>query len=424
ISNLVAGNRIATVTEADGTTADINETITDISGTLTTGNEIGVYEKEDGTTVSIQETITSIVDNNDGNVTLVNEAGASLTIAKSDITANPDGTYTFTNNDGSDVVIDTNGLVISNLVAGNRIATVTEADGTTADINETITDISGTFTTGNEIGVYEKEDGTTVSIQETITSIVDNNDGNVTLVNEAGASVTIAKSDITANPDGTYTFTNNDGSDVVIDTNGLVISNLVAGNRIATVTEADGTTADINETITSIVDNNDGNVTLVNEAGASVTIAKSDITANPDGTYTFTNNDGSDVIIDTNGLVISNLVAGNRIATVTEADGTTADINETITDISGTLTTGNEIGVYEKEDGTTVSIQETITSIVDNNDGNVTLVNEAGASVTIAKSDITANPDGTYTFTNNDGSDVVIDTNGLVISNLVAGNRI
>ncbi|WP_405383414.1 beta strand repeat-containing protein [Maribacter sp. LLG6340-A2] len=424
ISNLVAGNRIATVTEADGTTADINETITDISGTLTTGNEIGVYEKEDGTTVSIQETITSIVDNNDGNVTLVNEAGASITIAKSDITANPDGTYTFTNNDGSDVTIDTNGLVISNLVAGNRIATVTEADGTTADINETITDISGTLTSGNEIGVYEKEDGTTVSIQETITSIVDNNDGNVTLVNEAGASVTIAKSDITANPDGTYTFTNNDGSDVIIDTNGLVISNLVAGNRIATVTEADGTTADINETITSIVDNNDGNVTLVNEAGASVTIAKSDITANPDGTYTFTNNDGSDVTIDTNGLVISNLVAGNRIATVTEADGTTADINETITDISGTLTSGNEIGVYEKEDGTTVSIQETITSIVDNNDGNVTLVNEAGASVTIAKSDITANPDGTYTFTNNDGSDVTIDTNGLVISNLVAGNRI
>ncbi|SEM24431.1 hypothetical protein SAMN04488008_1131, partial [Maribacter orientalis] len=187
------------------------ETQTTLSGVSPTGNAIGVYENENGDLVTINETITSIVDNNDGNVTLVNEAGASVTISKSDITANPDGTYTFTNNDGSDVTIDTNGLVISNLVAGNRIATLTEADGTISDINETITDITGTSTTGNEIGVYEKEDGTTVSIQETITSIVDNNDGNVTLVNEAGASVTISKSDITANPDGTYTFTNNDG---------------------------------------------------------------------------------------------------------------------------------------------------------------------------------------------------------------------
>ncbi|WP_339841520.1 hypothetical protein, partial [uncultured Maribacter sp.] len=415
------------LTLENGGTSSVNlpiETQTTLSGVSATGNAIGVYENENGDLVTINETITSIVDNNDGNVTLVNEAGASVTISKSDITANPDGTYTFTNNDGSDVTIDTNGLVISNLVVGNRIATLTEADGTISDINETIT------------------------------SIIDNNDGNVTLVNETGASVTISKSDITANPDGTYTFTNNDGSDVTIDTNGLVISNLVAGNRIATLTEADGTISNINETITditgtsttgneiglyekedgttisiqetitSIVDNNDGNVTLINEAGASVTISKSDITANPDGTYTFTNNDGSDVTIDTNGLVISNLVAGNRIATLTEADGTISNINETITDITGTSTTGNEIGLYEKEDGTTISIQETITSIVDNNDGNVTLVNEVGASVIISKSDITANPDGTYTFTNNDGSDVTIDTNGLVISNLVAGNRI
>ncbi|WP_339657568.1 hypothetical protein, partial [uncultured Maribacter sp.] len=243
-----------------------SEVITTMSGTLATGNTIGVYENENADLVVINETITSIVDNNDGNVTLVNEAGASVTISKSDITANPDGTYTFTNNDGSDVTIDTNGLVISNLVAGNRIATLTEADGTVSDINETITDITGTSTTGNEIGLYEKEDGTTVSIQETIISIVDNNDGNVTLVNEAGASVTISKSDITANLDGTYTFTNNDGSDVTIDTNGLVISNLVAGNRIATLTEADGTISDINETVTTLSDaNSDGIFDFVSE---------------------------------------------------------------------------------------------------------------------------------------------------------------
>ncbi|WP_209406507.1 hypothetical protein, partial [Pseudozobellia sp. WGM2] len=88
--------------------------------------------------------------------------------------------------DGSNVTIDTNGMSISNVVAGSRIATVTEADGSTTDINETVTDITGTSNSGNEIGLYRKEDGSTVSIQESIVRIEDTGDGNVTLVNEEG----------------------------------------------------------------------------------------------------------------------------------------------------------------------------------------------------------------------------------------------
>ncbi|MEH6621101.1 hypothetical protein, partial [Maribacter arcticus] len=145
----------------------------------------------------------ALVDNLDGTYTFTNAAGVPTTITDTSISTmldNGDGTYTYTDEAGNVSTINTNGIAVSNLVAGNRIATLTEADGTISDINETITDITGTSTIGNEIGLYEKEDGTTVSIQETITSIVDNNDGNVTLVNEAGASVTISKSDITANP--------------------------------------------------------------------------------------------------------------------------------------------------------------------------------------------------------------------------------
>ncbi|MBC6999595.1 hypothetical protein BIZ36_13910, partial [Cytophaga sp. FL35] len=367
------------------------ETITTLSNTLPIGNAIGEYENENGDVVIINETITTISDTGDGNVTFTNEEGNSITVAKSDITDLGGGLYQFTNGDGTDVTIDTNGMSISNVIVGNRIATVTKADGTTTDIDETIT------------------------------SITDNGDGNVTLVNEAGNSITVAKSDIIDLGGGLYQFTNGDGTDVTIDTNGMSISNVIAGNRIATVTEADGTTTDVNETITditgtsnsgneigvyqkedgttvsiqesivNITDNGDGNVTLVNEAGNSITVAKSDITDLGGGLYQFTNGDGTDVTIDTNGMSISNVIAGNRIATVTEADGTTTDIDETIT------------------------------SITDNGDGNVTFTNEAGNSITVAKSDITDLGGGLYQFTNGDGTDVTIDTNGMSISNVIAG---
>ena len=185
------------------------ETVTTFSSTVPFGNNIGVYENENGDVVTVNESITSISDNGDGNVTLVNEAGNSITVAKSDITDLGGGLYQFTNGDGTDVTIDTNGMSISNVIAGNRIATVTEADGTTTDVNETITDITGTSNSGNEIGVYQKEDGTTVSIQESIVNITDNSDGNVTLVNEAGNSITVAKSDITDLGGGLYQFTLN-----------------------------------------------------------------------------------------------------------------------------------------------------------------------------------------------------------------------
>ncbi|MBU2973755.1 collagen-like protein, partial [Zobellia sp. B3R18] len=430
------------------------ETITTLTATAATGNAIGVYENENGDLVTINETITDISDEGDGNVTFTNELGAQVTVSKSDITDLGGGLYEFTNGDGTNVTIDTNGMSIGNIVPGNRIATVTEADGSTTDINETITDITGTSTNGNEIGVYQKEDGTTVSIQESIVRIEDNNDGNITLVDEEGNTVTVSKSDITDLGGGLYRFTNGDGTDVDINTNGIDITNVIAGNLIATVTEADGTVTEIDETITDITgtstsgneigvyqkedgttvsiqesivrieDNNDGNITLVDEEGNTVTVSKSDITDLGGGLYRFTNGDGTDVDINTNGIDITNVIAGNLIATVTEADGTITEIDETVTDITGTSTNGNEIGVYRKEDGTTVSIQESIVRIEDNNDGNITLVDEEGNTVTVSKSDIADLGGGLYRFTNGDGTDVDINTNGIAITDVIAGNLI
>ncbi|WP_445385593.1 beta strand repeat-containing protein [Robiginitalea sp. IMCC44478] len=271
------------------------------------------------------------------------------------LTDNGDGTYDFTDPDGNVQQINTNNLTVTDLVTGNVIATLSLADGTSFTINETVT------------------------------SLTDNGDGFVTYTTEAGTTETVAKAAITDNLDGTYTFTRNDGADVTITTNGLTITDTVAGNLIATLTQADGTTATINETITSLTDNADGFVTFTKEDGTTETVAKAAITDNLDGTYTFTRNDGADVTITTNGLTITDTVAGNLIATLTQADGTTATINETIT------------------------------SLTDNADGFVTFTKEDGTSETVAKAAITDNLDGTYTFTRNDGADVTLDLNALAL---------
>uniref|UniRef100_UPI0011EE6FC8 beta strand repeat-containing protein n=1 Tax=Pareuzebyella sediminis TaxID=2607998 RepID=UPI0011EE6FC8 len=350
------------------------ETLTTMTGVAPVGNAIGIYENENGDLVTINETITSMTDNGDGNVTLVNEAGATMTVAKSDITANPDGTYTFTNNDGTDVTIDTNGIEITNVIPGNRIATVTEADGTTVDIDETVTDITGTSVTGNEIGVYQKEDGTTVSIQETITSMTDNGDGNVTLVNEAGATMTVAKSDITANPDGTYTFTNNDGTDVTIDTNGIEITNVIPGNRIATVTEADGTTVDIDETITTLSTLDGVNFTYTSEDGTPTVF---------DGTD---DQDASEVNL-TNPIDVD----GDTIdeSTVEEAIADLANNSSDNQDLTGATLSGlNELQI-DIEDGNSAtvdlsSLSETVTA----GTGAVTVTDDGNGNYTVNSTDL------------------------------------
>ncbi|MEZ2415934.1 beta strand repeat-containing protein, partial [Muriicola sp. E247] len=358
---------------------------------------------------------------------------------------NGDGTYSFSDSMGNIQLITTNGLTITNTVAGNLIATVTLSDGSSTNINETITSLTdtgdgfityttedgtqetvaksdmadngdGTYTftnndgtdvilntngltitntvPGNLIATLTLADGSSTSVNETITALTDNGDGLITFTKENGGQDTVAKSDITDNLDGTYTFTNNDGSDVILSTNGLTVTNTIAGNLIATLTLADGSSTNINETVTSIIDNSDGFVTFIKEDGTQDTVAKADITDNLDGTYTFTNNDGVDVTITTNGLVVTNTVAGNLIATLTQADGSNTDINETIT------------------------------ALVDNGDGFVTFTKEDGTQDTVAKADITDNTDGTYTFTNNDGVDVILDFNAaaLPFDNTILGN--
>ncbi|PQJ32950.1 hypothetical protein BST92_13915 [Nonlabens arenilitoris] len=652
------------------------------------------YTDEDGVTTQLDftalvqnlETITTLVDNTDGTFTYTNEAGTPVTIdtnaaetlttlvlnaddtnldytdedgvtTQLDFTAlvqnletittlvdNTDGTFTYTNEAGTPVTIDTNAaetLTALVLNADDTNLDYTDEDGVTTQLDfttlvqnlETITTLvdntDGTFTYTNEAGTpvtidtnaaetlttlvlnaddtnldYTDEDGVTTQLDftalvqnlETLTTLVDNTDGTFTYTNEAGTPVTIdtnaaetlttlvlnaddtnldytdedgvtTQLDFTTlvqnletittlvdNTDGTFTYTNEAGTPVTIDTNAAeTLTTLVlnADDTNLDYTDEDGVTTQLDftdlvqnlETITTLVDNTDGTFTYTNEAGTPVTIdtnaaetlttlvlnaddtnldytdedgvtTQLDFTAlvqnletittlvdNTDGTFTYTNEAGTPVTIDTNAAeTLTTLVlnADDTNLDYTDEDGVTTQLDftdlvqnlETITTLvdntDGTFTYTNEAGTpvtidtnaaetlttlvlnaddtnldYTDEDGVTTQLDftdlvqnlETITTLVDNTDGTFTYTNEAGTPVTIdtnaaetlttlvlnaddtnldytdedgvtTQLDFTAlvqnletittlvdNTDGTFTYTNETGTPVTIDTN-------------
>ncbi|MEP6429616.1 MAG: hypothetical protein ABJ033_02395 [Nonlabens ulvanivorans] len=374
---------------------------------------------------------------------------------------NNDGTYTFTNDNGGIVSIDTNAIANPYNNATSGLAAM--------NIQDAIDELSGLASN---------------------VSLIDNADGTYTFTDAAGNTVTIADTSISTlidNTDGTYTYTDELGNQTIIDTSfieSLTSLGLNASQTGLEYTDEDGviTTLDLTtvvqnlETITTLVDNTDGTFTYTNEAGTPVTIdtnaaetlttlvlnaddtnldytdedgvtTQLDFTAlvqnletittlvdNTDGTFTYTNEAGTPVTIDTN-------AAETLTTLVLNADDTNLD--------------------YTDEDGVTTQLDftalvqnlETITTLVDNTDGTFTYTNEAGTPVTIdtnaaetlttlvlnaddtnldytdedgvtTQLDFTSlvqnletittlvdNTDGTFTYTNEAGTPVTIDTN-------------
>ncbi|MBF4982797.1 hypothetical protein FNJ87_00060, partial [Nonlabens mediterrranea] len=628
------------VDNADGTFTYTNEAGTPViidtnaAETLTTlvlnADDTNLdYTDENGVTTQLDftalvqnlETITTLVDNADGTFTYTNEAGTPVTIdtnaaetlttlvlnaddtnldytdengvtTQLDFTAlvqnletittlvdNADGTFTYTNEAGTPVIIDTNAAeTLTTLVlnADDTNLDYTDENGVTTQLDftalvqnlETITTLvdnaDGTFTYTNEAGTpvtidtnaaetlttlvlnaddtnldYTDEDGVTTQLDfttlvqnlETITTLVDNTDGTFTYTNEAGTPVTIdtnaaetlttlvlnaddtnldytdedgvtTQLDFTAlvqnletittlvdNADGTFTYTNEAGTPVTIDTNAAeTLTTLVlnADDTNLDYTDEDGVTTQLDftalvqnlETITTLVDNADGTFTYTNEAGTPVIIdtnaaetlttlvlnaddtnldytnedgvtTQLDFTAlvqnletittlvdNADGTFTYTNEAGTPVIIDTNAAgTLTTLVlnADDTNLDYTDEDGVTTQLDftalvqnlETITTLvdntDGTFTYTNEAGTpviidtnaaetlttlvlntddtnldYTDEDGVTTQLDftalvqnlETITTLVDNADGTYTYTDEAGNDTTVDKADI------------------------------------
>ncbi|MEJ1224136.1 hypothetical protein WAA86_15350, partial [Sediminicola sp. 1XM1-17] len=335
---------------------------------------------EDG--VVTQLNLSALVDNLETVTTLV---------------ANADGTFTYKDEDGVDTIIDIANLeTLTSLAlnADNTNLEFTDEDGVVNMIDltplvnnlETLTTMvanpGSTFTYTDEAGV-----ATVIDIKnlETLTTVLNNGDGTITYTDELGANQTITMLSTDAN------------NDIIVGADGGLYLN------VASVTVA--------ETVTNLVDNNNGTITYTNEDGTAQTVSKADITDNLDGTYTFTNNDGSDVVINTNGVTISNVVAGNRIATITNAAGVSADINETVTTLADNA---NGTFSYTSENGTITTFDAKRSTVVDNTDGTYTITDDSGNAVVIDTNQTTSglvdNGNGTYTYTDETGATQLIDT--------------
>ncbi|MEC4115932.1 hypothetical protein VSP20_03020 [Myroides phaeus] len=383
-------------------------------------------------------------DNKDGKVTLVAKDGSVLgTVDKSSVTPDGKGSYTFTNGNGKDIVINVVGDVVSNLTGkgdiyneiveilkdksdklvnnNNGTYTHTAVDGSVVEIDANTTTVTiekGVYTfkngKGDEITSIDTNASATGfddtnsklganNVQEAIDNLVknlasgaevklqDNKDGKVTLVAKDGSVLgTVDKSSVVSDGKGSYTFTNGNGKDVVINVVGDVVNNLTAeGDIYKTLVEI------LKDKSDKLVNNNNGTYTHTAVDGSVVEIDANTTTVTIEkGVYTFKNGKGDKITsIDTN-------------ASATGFDDTNSklganNVQEAIDNLVKNLASGAEV------------------KLQDNKDGKVTLVAKDGSVLgTVDKSSVASDGKGSYTFTNGNGKDIVINVVGDVVSNL------
>jgi type IV pilus biogenesis protein CpaD/CtpE len=317
--------------------------------------------------------------------------------------------------------------VITNTQTGKRIATHTSGSGVAVDIRETITDID---LTGNVLS-YEREDGEITqvtlpsgvvstltptntgrtiathnngagviqNIQETITTLQLFGTNTLRYTNEAGTITNIlvnnnyvdgvTYSQATQFGTGLLTFTRVGLPSLTVNIPSLTpsaITNTIAGNTIATHTNATGVMTNIRESITTL--GLSGNtLSYLNEAGTTVNLtlpvgATSSITGTIAGNPIATHNNGlgvSTVIRET----ITNLsLAGNTLTYLRENGATNVITLPTgaTSSVTGTVA-GHAIGTHNNGAGTSTVIRETVTSLT-----------ISGSTLTYTDENGTANP--------------------------------
>ena len=398
---------IGTYIAEDGDEFEFFETVT----MLEADGQNLVFTDEEGveTTISIAEleTATEVVDLLDaGNLigTFINEDEVEFDLLETvtTFTANPDGTFTFTSEDGTETDLDITALetmteVIDVLGGGHLIGTFVNENDVEFDLHETITELASD---GQNL-VFTDEEGieTTISIAalESITNVTGLLDaghliGTYTNEDDVEFDLLETVTSLTVE-DQEFTFTHEDGSTTTIDISDLetltTIDQVVtAGHLIGVYENEAGALVNLRETITSleatgpaqltftdefgdptvislpnlesittlvgVLDNGNLIGTYTNEAGAVINLRETvtTIVDNGDGTYEFNHEDGSTSTIDTNTI-------------------------ETLTAVTNTIN-GNRIGTYQPESGPPVDIDETITELVANDDGSLTYTDEAG----------------------------------------------
>ena len=135
-----------------------------------------------------------------------------------DVTQNDDDINFAINQAWVEALIPDESISVTNVVNGHRIATITN------------------------------EDSVSVDIDEVVTTLVDNGDKTFTYTNELGVPSTF-------DAGATESLT--------------TVTNTITGKRIATYTNENGAIVNINETVTTLTNNADNSLTYVNENGAS-----------------------------------------------------------------------------------------------------------------------------------------------------------
>src|SRR5690606_13985240 len=204
---------------------------------------------------------------------------------------------------------------------------------------------SNGFTSDNVQGAIEE---LKTQLDQTSDVLIDNQDGTYTHTAVDGTEIVIdANTTQVSVTDGVYTFLDGAGNILAtIDSNASSIgfddttSSLGAGN----VQEAiDQLVAHANKGAgVSLVDNNDGTVTLVAEDGSTLgSIDKSSLTDNGDGSYTFDNGNGSPVVFDTNAGALPFENSSNGFA-ATDVQGAIEEVAQTIESNKGDLTVSED----------------------------------------------------------------------------------
>src|SRR5699024_6107098 len=121
--------------------------------------------------VQANETVTTLTENGDGTYTYTNENGTVVTFDAntSTVTDNGDGTYTVTNGDGTTVTIDAAGVVLTELQDNTRDIYTEIQNIITAGSDALVDNGDGTYT-------HTAADGTVVNFDANTSTVTDNGD--------------------------------------------------------------------------------------------------------------------------------------------------------------------------------------------------------------------------------------------------------
>ncbi|MBT8439755.1 MAG: hypothetical protein KJO91_08510, partial [Gammaproteobacteria bacterium] len=442
ISTLVDnGDATFTYTDETGTPVTIDLISADANNDIIVGSDGGLYLNV--ASVAVGETITNIADNGDGTFTYTNENGTPQTINKADVTDNADGTYTFDNNDGTPVTISTTAgtnpydNTTSGLTATDVQAAIDEvAAGSTDDQNISGSALAGTnLTIGIENGASEVVDLSSLvgTDDQTAAEVTyDNTTSGLTAVDvQAAIDEVAAGSTDDQNISGSALAGTNltigieNGASEVVDLSSLVgtddqIANEVnitdaGGNFTSTEVEgalaelAAGSTDDQNISGSALAGTN---LTIGIENGASEVVDLSSLVGTDDQT-------AAEVTYDN---TTSGLTAVDVQAAIDEvAAGSTDDQNISGSGLAGTnLTIGIESGASEIVDLSSLVGTDDQNLSTDSTPGNISI--EDGNSLTLNVDDADADATNEYNTSvgMNAGAYEVTDAGGTLSASLIS----